>query len=241
MSFEYKDYCKILAHLLQNFSTTLDWISFPQDGQLLLRHDVDIIPELCIPLADIEEKYRCRSTFFFLESNGIYSIYDIYTTRIINELIERGHKVQPHIDASLARSKVQLRSLVDEVCTRWERHFGFMPSCFSFHRPAGCNMLPVTPEQRWHPSVRCAYDGDIFLKALYISDSNHSIVSLDRIIQKVNEEKAVRCSLQLLTHPLWWAEKELTISEVKKRVHRMALNRVESILKDNISLYSNLG
>jgi len=235
MSFRYSDYSESIDYLLsQNYKSTLDWFTFPKENLLLLRHDVDVVPELCLPLADIEEKHGCRSTWFFLEANGIYSIYDPYTTEIVNELNKRGHSVQLHLDASKAKSPEQLASSIDKAVRRWSDCFGYEPICFSFHRPAAFELLPKTLDIRWHNKLRCAYDGDIFLGAGYVSDSNRKPVSIVNLGNKIEAHDP----LQLVTHPLWWSENELQPDEVKSRILQCANDRVNRILKNNIMLFN---
>jgi len=236
MSFRYSDYSEIIDYLLsQNYKSTLDWFTFPKENLLLLRHDVDVIPELCLPLADIEEKHNCRSTWFFLEANGMYSVYDPYTTEIINELKRRGHSVQLHLDASKAKSSEQLVSLIDKTVQRWSDYFGYEPTCFSFHRPAAFNFLPKTFDYRWHGKLRCAYDGDIFLGAVYVSDSNRTPVTINNFSNKKTERHS---PLQFLTHPVWWAQNDLQPEEVKSRILQCANDRVNRILKNSIKLFN---
>lgn len=235
MSFRYSDYSEIIDYLLsQNYKSTLDWFTFPKENLLLLRHDVDVIPELCLPLADIEEKHGCRSSWFFLEANGIYSIYDSYTTEIVNELNKRGHSVQLHLDASKAKSPEQLASLIDKTVLKWSDCFGYEPTCFSFHRPAAFDLLPKTLDYRWHDKLRCAYDGDIFLGAVYVSDSNRRPLTINNFNNKTEGHR----SLQLVTHPVWWAQNELQPEEVKSRILQCANDRVNRILKNNIKLFN---
>lgn len=234
MAFKYSDYSRMLEYFLfKNYVSTLDWFSFPGKHSLVLRHDIDIIPELCFPLADIEEMYDCRSTWFFLEANGIYSVYDSYTTEIVNELRARGHSVQLHLDCSSATSLDQLVSLVNVAVQRWSDHFGYQPTCFSFHRPAAFNLIPKTVDYRWHNQLRCAYDGDIFLHASYLSDSNRRVIEISDIEAATKDKKP----LQLLIHPLWWSDCELDKVEVKERVNDLVKIRCNNLLKNNITLF----
>lgn len=239
MAFEFSEYSKILAYLLsQGYAPTLDWSSFPRESTFILRHDIDVIPDLCFPLADIEEAHDCRSTWFFLEENGIYSVYDSYTTKIVNELRARGHSVQLHLDCSSAKSLDELVSLVDVAVRRWSDHFGYQPACFSFHRPATFNLIPKTVDYRWHNRLRCAYDGDIFYGVPYVSDSNHSKVSTKVVQRRLGERQvASMAALQLLTHPLWWAERELAPAEIRERIYKLIIKRTDSVLRDNIKLF----
>ena len=236
MPFCYKDYEKILEYLLQNgYSLTLDWRSFPQDKAVALRHDVDIIPELCMQLARIEESMDCRSTWFFLESNGLYSIYDSYTRNIIENLISRGHSVQLHLDASNVKNEQQMNDLFDKSAEKWFDLFGVNLECISFHRPGTFGLLPNCVEYRWHEKIRCTYDGDIFFSAEYISDSNRKPISIETIKEKIEKSKK---GIQILTHPLWWADEELGIEEVRRRVEQASINRSNRILHENIKLFS---
>lgn len=237
MSFSYSAYADLLATIASaGYSASVNWKDPPREKTILLRHDIDVLPELCLPLSKVEEESGFTSSWFFLEHNGLYCLHDSITQNVIEELLLSNHEIGLHFDAASSCSRKKLSVAIDVAISNWVKLFGREPTVFSFHRPTAFELLPGDISFRWHQRVSCTYDGLFFFGAKYISDSNRKPIDEVRFKAILEEGKPV----QLLTHPLWWAERELGTSLVRERVLSMLTSRCDAVLKENIRVFGGI-
>lgn len=206
MEFTYSSYSRLLhSFIAAGYKPTVKWVKKLEKSTVFIRHDVDILPEFCLPLANIEEKTGFISSWFFLEQNSMYSLGDSFTKSVINTLREKGHEIGLHFDAKNISSQEQMVSAIDASIERWMELLGFKPNIFSFHRPAKFGLLPDNYSFKWHEKLACTYDGVFFLGTKYFSDSNRKQLDESKIYTVLESGNPI----QLLLHPLWWHENDI--------------------------------
>jgi hypothetical protein len=158
----------------------------PRDGDLLLRHDVDLSLEATLRLAELEAEAGAQATYFLMTKSVFYNLASEEGEHALTRLRELGHRiglhaVYPHVD---------LDDRFDPV--------------LAWHNPDPDFMrLPVD-------GVVNVMQPPWFSPERYRSDSNQHWRS-----GCPHEELRTRAFpwLQLLTHPEIWAFPGTTMSE----------------------------
>ncbi len=182
----------------------------PRDGDLILRHDVDLSLDAALRMAALEAEAGAQATYFLMTESVFYNLASDEGERALGQLRELGHRVGLHA--------VYPRALLDE---RFE-------PVVAWHNPDAEYMsAPVegainVMEEPW------------FSPATYRSDSNQHW----RSGCPHDELRAGAFPwLQLLTHPEIWAYPGGTMGET---MHAMLdaerERRVEQLRADRIAL-----
>jgi hypothetical protein len=158
----------------------------PQDGDLLLRHDVDLSLEAAVDLARLEAELGARATYFLMTESVFYNLDSALGRETVDALRDLGHDVGLH--AVYPRAELDAR--FDRV--------------LAWHNP--------DPEYMRAPvagAVNVMQDG-FFDPATYRSDSNQHWRS-----GCPHPELAAGAFrwLQLLTHPEIWVYEGATMGE----------------------------
>lgn len=171
----------------------------PAARHLLLRHDIDFAPEYALPLAEIEARLSLRAVYFMQLDTPFYRATDAESLLAMQRLLELGHEIGLHFDAAAgAETAEELDIAAREQCARLEELCGSSVKIISFHRPARA-LLGRSEPIGGRPHT---YQPRFFSEIGYCSDSRgqwrfgHPLES-----DAVSEGRA----LQLLTHPIWWA------------------------------------
>lgn len=171
----------------------------PASPHLILRHDIDFAPEPALSLAEIESALDLRAVYFFQLSTPFYKADDDACRSVMKGLLDLGHEIGLHFDAAAgAETADELDRDARDQCGRLEQLCGSDVRIISFHRPARALLGREEPiGGRPH-----TYQPRFFSEIGYSSDSRgqwrfgHPLES-----KAVSEGRA----LQLLTHPIWWA------------------------------------
>ncbi|WP_425402994.1 hypothetical protein [Hwanghaeella sp.] len=171
----------------------------PNLPDLVLRHDLDFAPDLALPLAEIEAELGMTAAYFILPETPFYTIRDPAARKAIKSLIALGHEVGLHFDAAAGEDTAEaLDRAAFEQCAALEDIAGAPVGMISFHRPAKA-LLGRKEEIGGRPHT---YQPRYFSEMGYCSDSR----GLWRFGHPLEHEAvAERRALQLLTHPIWWA------------------------------------
>lgn len=166
---------------------------------LILRHDLDFAPELALRIAEIETDLAMPAAYFILLETPFYTIRDTHVRSAVKELIAMGHEIGLHFDAAAGEDTAEaLDKAAREQCAILEDIAGTPVRMISFHRPAKV-LLGREEEIGGRPHT---YQPRYFNEMGYCSDSRglwrfgHPLKT-----PAVAESRA----LQLLTHPIWWA------------------------------------
>ena len=211
-SFTYEQYQNILRSALEN---GYEFIGFQalqgcrQRGQkvCLLRHDCDNDLTAAARMARIEEEMGVRSTYFVMLRSPLYNLISIPNTKLVREIIQRGHWIGLHFDEFFYRDTVpeQITDYVERERTALSYEFNVAVDVVSFHQPS----KKILNNQI---KLNCinTYDLKHMGRVFYLSDSN--MTWKKGCPSKVFMSKKFP-RVQLLLHPEWWTEKEMAIRQ----------------------------
>jgi hypothetical protein len=182
----------------------------PRDGDLFLRHDVDLELAAALEMAELEAGASATATYFLMTESVFYNLASSEGTATVEQLRELGHAIGLHA----VYPNVTLDDRFDPVV--------------SWHNP--------DPEVMSEPiaGVTNAYAEPHFVRGNYRSDSNQHWRN-----GCPHEELRARAFpwLQLLTHPEIWVYPGDTMGET---MHAMLdserQRRLEQLRADNINL-----
>lgn len=93
MDFTLNTYRNLLLALLENdfrFQTFSEYLTLPQNKSIILRHDIDLLPENALKIAEIESKLNIKSSFYFQVSAKIFK------RDVIKQIVSLGHEIGYH-------------------------------------------------------------------------------------------------------------------------------------------------
>jgi hypothetical protein len=166
-------YSRLLDQLLavRELSPLSNWFNGSPRSQphLLLRHDVDFLPSLALPMARIEHQKGVRSTWFI----GIHLSYNPLgpsQALAIGELVSLDHEIGFHYDAAVydgldrAQQRDRLRADVAQLESVTETSI----DSIAMHNPSSA----IAPDPFLaDENFRNAYNPDLMADACYTSDS----------------------------------------------------------------------
>lgn len=238
MDFSYHSYGRLLDLLIDSgykFSFIMDDCR-TDCGQraLYLRHDVDTDYLGCIPLAQIEASKNVHSTWYFLFTSDIYNVFSPEIIRIMKSLVELGHVVGLHVDATQYSSIDEMENECNAIFELLSKHID-VSKTLSFHKPAQWLLDQSISIHGWTN----AYSRKYYSDSTYVSDSNRREFwkedRLPRILNSGGGESAC-----LLFHPLWWHEHSLDSDEVFCLSQSyLGSNRVGKYLSDCCKKYTS--
>jgi peptidoglycan/xylan/chitin deacetylase (PgdA/CDA1 family) len=165
---------------------------------VVLRHDIDLSLKHAAHLAKIENKLGVKATYFVLARSSLYNVWAPESLHTINSIMDLGHEIGLHFDASLYPSDANsLQEAASIECEHLENCIQCPIQIISFHRPA----KSLLNYSGLLAGRRHAYEPDFFSEIGYCSDSRGAWnyghpLETDAIKRKT--------ALQLLTHPIWW-------------------------------------
>jgi hypothetical protein len=220
---------------LASFYSPASYTDIPWEKNFILfRHDVDISLNRALALARVDAEFGVRSTFFINPLGDFYSVFEDTQRRILFEIVDLGHDIGLHFDAS--RHKISGQedfekglSFESGVLTRAVRE----PVAFSFHNPSEQDL---EFENESYMGLVNAYSRKIMASVEYASDSNG--YWRHKPIDEVLVESAGKTPVQILTHPEWWQD---TFAAPRNRVARSLFGRAQSLLRTNDSLVASHG
>lgn len=189
------------------------------DGNLLVRHDVDLSPAKALAMGRIEAELGVQSTYFFLITSPLYNVFDAPTRNVLEELESLGHEVGVHFSThqhwrsepsaaelvgQVGAEQSVLASVVDDPC-----------EAVSFHCP------PEWVLDRRFEEFLSAYDPSFFSEITYWADSGQRWRS-DRPLGGPLPD-----SVQLLAHPGLWGPTDATYTERVTSEVQTNLDRIE--------------
>jgi hypothetical protein len=213
--FSYEYYRRILRTVKDNF-THYVVAAAPQAIQangkrLIMRHDVDVSLHRALDMACVERQAGFVATYMIIPNALLYSIEDDESVEILQEILSLGHEVGLHFDLSESERKAMfsIESMTDKIesaCVQLELALGgTRVRSISFHRPTA----EFLSGPLWVAGRVNAYAKEIF-SAAYLSDSKGAWRSGEPVSALLSPGMNV---VQLLTHPIWWGDQNLSASE----------------------------
>lgn len=95
MDFTVKKYTELLQALIKqnyNFQTFDEFLSTPKNKTIVLRHDVDLMPENSLQFAKIQSKFGIKGSYYFR------AVPESWDEDIIKEIANLGHEVGYHYE-----------------------------------------------------------------------------------------------------------------------------------------------
>lgn len=205
ISFTYETYEALLEKLRARGHEFTSYGGGVDDGEILLRHDVDWSPRRAAKMARLEADHGVSATYFFLLSSPFYNPLYEETREAIDRITSLGHDVGLHfsthqywssepadeeLEAAVDRERRILSSIVDEPI-----------ETVSFHIP------PDWVLKRSYDGFTSTYEERFFDSIDYSADSNQRWRTSPPFGEGVPER------LQILVHPGLWAETDQAFAE----------------------------
>ncbi len=204
---------------LRELGQGVDALAATQRPALVIRHDVDLSLQRALALAEIEARAGVHATFLVMVDCPLYDLDDPASRAILDRLRELGHAVGLHMDLGPRGDRPGLH--IDEVepeiaaCRdRMATILGEPPGAISFHRPADPLVAALADPPEVCGMVNAYHSA---LMRCYLADSAGSWRHGDpRPTLRTPPSETV----QLLLHPFWWGEEDLTAAERLEAFYR---------------------
>jgi hypothetical protein len=188
---------------------------------VVIRHDVDMSLKAATRVAELEHELGVRAIYFVLVRSEIYHPFTAEASLHLRKLVDLGHKVGLHFDASLySREPDELEEPCRMECELLENFLGQRIDMISFHRPVPA----LVGLDRRFAGRRHTYEPRFVTDIGYCSDSKGGWFRGHPLQHKsVVEGRA----LQLLTHPIWWDAR--AGETAVEKLNRFALGRFDQL------------
>lgn len=209
-NFSYTFYRDILAVLKSDYCPCLlsEALSGPtaEKPRAIMRHDVDVSPQIALRMANLEREEDFLSTYLFLTDSPLYRLEDDATRAAMLEIAAMGHEVALHfdIDDTLRESRGNIAEIDNEIeiaAQRIAAASGRTVRSISFHRPI--DLMDLKADRV--AGLVNAYG--VSLMQRYLSDSNGCWREGNPLVSLTSGRHPV---LQMLVHPIWWGEQHLS-------------------------------
>jgi hypothetical protein len=187
----------------------------------IVRHDVDVCLWRAVALAECEARWGVASTYLVQVDSPLYRLDDDQGRAALRRLAELGHEVGLHVDVGSTTVDGDVTAAIEpRVRAARERLMaltGAPVESVSFHRPA--------PWLLRGPNRICgmvnAYGRE--LMATYLSDSEGRW----RHGEPLPHVRAAKSRVvQLLIHPIWWAERHLSPGDRLQEFFEASIKRM---------------
>lgn len=234
--FTYDHFRHILRSTLESDYSFISFASLDEYRQTggracLLRHDCDNDLVAAAIMARIEEELGVRSTYFLMLRSAQYNLLSISNSELVREIIGRGHWIGLHFDELYYKGArpEQLAAYADRERDWISSEFGVAVDTISFHQPS---RSVLDNEVR----LNClnTYDRHDMRGVYYISDS--CMVLKDGCPSEFFRAQR-QPMLQLLIHPEWWTEKEMSLQEKWNQMMRHNFELMQQSLLEKERAY----
>lgn len=216
MEFTYHAYSELIRMLQDNGYDFIGYDNIDSNRKsVVLRHDIDISIDKALEIANIEHELGVSSTFFLLYYTDFYCIASNDTRRKLNTIVSLGHTIGLHFDEALYDFdslddnvwKESMNKAIINEAKQLENLLNVKVNSVSIHRPSDRTLQADLHVDGLVNTYGNKYFNQEFK---YISDSRmkwHEDVK--KIIAQEKYDK-----LQILTHPIWYNEKEKTLESI---------------------------
>ena len=186
---------------------------------IYLRHDVDILVEDAVKLAELENQIGVKSTYFFLVNTNIYNLSSYKNRNLLNKIISFGHEIGLHYHQDKNEKKINKDEVKYQISIL-EKIIEKEISIISFHKP----QRYLLNYDKKISKKNHTYMSKFFSKIIYSSDSRGVWkFGAPTKIKDINKKK----SIQLLTHPEWW--NSIKDKQNNREYH---LKRIRNVFKE---------
>ena len=230
--FSFKEYQKILRKIKSSHAT----LSFRDckemgfeklmsiDKFVIMRHDIEASIDNALEIAKLDSSENISSSFFFLLT-GDYNIFSEYDSPKIRKIVELGHDIGLHYDASFLSSLTSdLSKIIIDQSRFIESFFDIKTHAASCHKPMRYGKLSDTGD------LINPYDSNYMTQIKYISDSNQAWRE-GGILKNLDEFDKI----QLLTHDICWSKDGLSFDDILMNDIKATYNNIKSRTSQMIS------
>lgn len=216
MEFSYASYGRMLDLLRKNEYQISPYQETYHGKICVLRHDVDNDLEKALEFARMERELEVHSTYFILARSDFYNPFSKKNSEIIHQIHEMGHDIGLHFDerylAGAKENEISAAIAAETECMG--RLLDMEINSVSMHRPTN---KTLEADYRIHGIIN-SYSKKFFQEFKYVSDSRrHWRENIDEIICSGDFPQ-----LHILTHPIWYNEKELSARDTLLNLIRKA-------------------
>lgn len=222
-AFTYKSYQRLLERLR---SSDYDFKGYDQeinDGDILLRHDVDWSPKRALRMATIEAKFDVSATYFFLLTSPFYNLLHQEHRNIIRSISDLGHDIGIHfsthqywnsepahdaIEKQVQAERDVLKTIVEEIS-----------DAISFHIP------PDWILRECFTSFDSTYAEQFFTEIEYRGDSNQRWRNTPPFADGIPNR------VQILVHPGLWGESDASFADRLRTIRDARFQSITSFLE----------
>lgn len=203
--YEYKEMVKLIqkkGYDICNYYNYLESEKF-----VIMRHDVDFDLRKAAKMAKIEQELGIKSVYFVLICSDFYNVLSAYNLNCIKQIIDCGHEIGLHFDEVKYQGMdmQQIKEMIYEEVRVLESVIGRKVNAVSLHRPS---KLMLETELELDHLVN-TYGKIFFNDIKYLSDAR---MNWREDVFEALENGSFN-KIQLLTHPFWYTETELTITD----------------------------
>lgn len=236
MNFTYDAYQELVTLLRENSYTVCDYFDWKNyEKPVILRHDIDNDIGKALKLAELEHRMGVKSTYYVLLSSDFYNVFSKKNLGRLKMIQKLGHSIGLHFDEVRYGEEVNVLDAVDREVHMLEKVLNCEVGSVSMHRPSRKTL--EADYQFRQGTVVNSYGKVFFEEFKYVSDSRrHWREDVKQIIQSGDFKK-----LHILTHPIWYSEKEKVAKEVLKEFCRQKVSACyESLIDDITNLHEIL-
>lgn len=193
----------------------------PAEGEILLRHDVDLSIDRALAMAERERALGVCSTYCILLSAPVYDLTRPRNVRALQRISKLGHELALHFDshsywaADTEPSGESIAAKVTDELAALGRLIDEEPSTASFHIP------PSWVLDRGFEGFTNTYAPPFFSDIDYRSDSSQKWVAAEPFPDELPE------TLQLLVHPGLWHTDHRPMAEIVEDLRQQAHRQVD--------------
>jgi len=231
--FSYQSYSRLLKEFLSRGYLTTGYAQFDRQnrGVLLLRHDIDISVLNCEKLWEIEAENGIHATWFFQPNNAFYNPLSSQCLSILSKLSQY-HSLGLHIEPCFGNDSKDLERYINQM---YNFYSNFLPlqKVVSFHRPNRyCKNLNIEI-----PGFINAYSNTFIKEMVYVSDSNRRCFwEQERFWEAIYNRRSVN----MLIHPIWWAERSLQPEEILSKLEDVGQSMARNVLRNNVTCFAEM-
>lgn len=227
MEFTLKAYASLINTIRSNGYVITDYMNYGKyEKSVIIKHDVDMSLSRALAFAEFEHELGIRTTYNVLLCSDFYNPYSKKNMECMIKMMDLGHEIGLHYDE--VRHEGDVLENINRELDILASFLGKRVNSLSMHRPSEHTLK--ANYQIDNGRIINSYSEEFFKEFKYISDSRMNW--REDPVEAIESGKYDR--IHILTHPIWYADKEETISErLKKFLEEASPERYET-LKDNI-------
>ncbi len=235
MEFTYDSYKSMIDNLQKgdySFAGYHNWQDCLQRGRcVILRHDLDFDVKKAVMFSEIEKEMGVTGTYFVMLTSSLYNVCSKETGEMLRQIQDNGHTIGLHYDETRYPEAFGNR---DALVNNIKKEAKILESvldtgidCVSMHRPS----REILDIDLMIPGMINSYSKVFFHEFEYVSDARKRWrKQVDSIISEKRSNK-----LHILTHPIWYDEKECSIHDSLMNLIGSGNRKVYDELRKNIT------